>query len=1164
MPTRRTFIRNSLGMVTLGMATPSILVNASRAWADNAETVYLFASARLARVDVVGAIHRFKWDATAGALVPAPSDGQKGSIWGCRDNDKSLGQSFQGIAIAPDGDVYASSATSKSVLQFDGLSGAFKGEIVTGINTPDALIIGADGNLYVSNDFAVMRYKLDGSPLPGLNQSGALFTIGGGLTTAQGLAFGPNGDLYVVNQAKGQVLRYGGKTGRFIDIFCSDHLVAPAALAFGTEGNLYVASVGGPSFNASGGYVARFDGVTGKFIDKFAPDAKGAMGLAFAPNGDLFVSDYWSTKISRYDGKSGKSLGVMENPLAGSSWYYLMFGTVSDAPGAQLKPLYATALLNSPAAIPLISTGVETTKGWKNGLVPKGKPGPLLTLASNRESEYSILVAANPTPMDQNAAEALAFWLKKMTSADIPIINERADVKVAGKVLSVGRTALLQTSGLPEANLDLGDEGYAVAVQGENLFLCGGKTRGAIYAVFSLLEEDLNCRWYTHSDDGGERISTLQTLSFRPTIRHFVPALTVRYPEYYDCNNTQWSIKNKTNSPDAPVPESWGGSAKTPPGYYTHTYDKLVPPEKYFAEHPEYFAEVNGKRQRSQLDLSNPDVFRITVASLTKVLNENPDTRYISVSPNDGRGYCECQYCSAIDKAEATRESSKTGSLIKFVNEVADAIAPEFPNVKISTLAYLDTFMPPKTLRPRNNVVIQLCTDSYAWRYAFFFVTETETFPIAMKAWNAIGADIQIWDYTQDYVHILVPFPNMPVVKDNIEFYIEHGAKGVMLEGTITPGGENALMRGWVWAKQLWDPSRDTLELMQDFVYGYFGTAADPIWEYNKMLWQMWEENHQKPHTLIDDKKPDGANPLLINDSPCSAPPDWPLLTDGFVQKSSALFSQAEELSKDAETLRRVKVAKLPIIYLKLGRGLGYYTEFGKYITGSWVKSGNPAQKAYYEDLLKEFALTTESVGMRDTGIGHPPKELIAKWQEMLDRAWTKVQLVPLKKQWKFKTDARDVGVAQGWFQPQAADATWSDVVTNTDKGWESQGFPDYQGFAWYQQNVIIPADLLKFKYLYLYFGAVDSESEIYINGAKVFDHTLASTGMTRGQIWNTPFAFDVSKMMKYGEENTITVRVTSHGGVRGIWKPASLFAANEEVNVSVLTEATAWNNNAA
>ena len=81
-----------------------------------------------------------------------------------------------------------------------------------------------------------------------------------------------------------------------------------------------VASVGGPAFNASGGYVARFDGVTGKFIDKFAPDAKGAMGLAFAPNGDLFVRDYWTTKISRYDGKTGTSVGAVEYPLVGGMW----------------------------------------------------------------------------------------------------------------------------------------------------------------------------------------------------------------------------------------------------------------------------------------------------------------------------------------------------------------------------------------------------------------------------------------------------------------------------------------------------------------------------------------------------------------------------------------------------------------------------------------------------------------------------------------------------------------------------------------------------------------------------------------------------------------------------------------------------------------------------
>src|SRR3546814_18242834 len=55
-----------------------------------------------------------------------------------------------------------------------------------------------------------------------------------------------------------------------------------------------------------------------------------------------------------------------------------------------------------------------------------------------------------------------------------------------------------------------------------------------------------------------------------------------------------------------------------------------------------------------------------------------------------------------------------------------------------------------------------------------------------------------------------IPMPNMPVVTPNMRFYINHGARGIILQGSYhTLGGDNAPMRCWVWAKQLWDPSRE-------------------------------------------------------------------------------------------------------------------------------------------------------------------------------------------------------------------------------------------------------------------------------------------------------------------------------------------------------------------
>ncbi len=582
-----------------------------------------------------------------------------------------------------------------------------------------------------------------------------------------------------------------------------------------------------------------------------------------------------------------------------------------------------------------ICLGADPHPNWQNSLRPDGKPGPELTLASRGQTDYMILLPASPTSQDEKAAEDLALWLKYMTGADFEIVIEGDAYRPTGREISIGRTDLLSKANLPDADADLGNEGYAIAVKGKTLYLLGGKTRGPINAVYALLEEDLGCRWY---DRTSHTVPHVRDLKFKPVPRRFMPVLEIRDPFYWDAFDGTWSLRNRTNSPSAAIPEEFGGNIDY--ALFVHTYETLVPQAKYFKEHPEYYSELNGARNPVQLCLTNADVLTIVIARVKEILKEKPHSEIISVSPNDAQGYCECVNCKAIDDAEG----SKSGTLIKFVNSVADAIRADFPNVKISTLAYLGTFMPPKTIKPRDNVAIQLCTDSHAWGTPFLLVTETSSFQTAMKAWAAIGATMHIWDYTSNFSHYSLPMPNMQVVTPDIRWYIEHNARGIMLQGAYqSPGSDNVSLRCWVWGKQLWDPSLDTRELMRDFIYGYYGSAAEPIWQYNDLLWDMWTAYHKKPHTNA------AENPLMDH---IRYRPDIAFLSKDFLAQSFKLFAEAEKLADDPEIARRVKLAKLPIIYTELSQGLGFTTDQGT------LQPGTRRAGVDYDRLVEEFAET--------------------------------------------------------------------------------------------------------------------------------------------------------------------------------------------------------------
>lgn len=623
---------------------------------------------------------------------------------------------------------------------------------------------------------------------------------------------------------------------------------------------------------------------------------------------------------------------------------------------------------------------VAPAPDWKNMLKPKGRPGPELTLAADGNPMYTVLLPRDPTTQEQKAAEELVRWLFGITEAEFPVAREGREEAVSTRVISIGRTSLSAAQGLSAAKADLGNEGYAIDLAGENLFLVGGTKRGPINAVYALLEEDLGCRWY---DAQSRTLPHAPTLKVSPVPRSFVPVLEIRDPYYLEAFDVNWSLRNRTLSPAAAIPEPWGGYVDYD-GLPAHTYNALVPPGKYFAAHPEYYSELNGQRQPRQLCLTNPDVLTIAIAGVRDHLAKSPDAEIVSVSPNDGYGYCECPVCRAIDEAEGTR----MGTLLRFVNAVADAIRIEHPHVQVSTLAYLGTIEPPKSIRPRENVAIRICTDAHAWFKPFYWitdaprylpVTETRDFSAMMKAWNAVGARTHVWDYTINFSHYLAPMPNMPVVGPNIRFLISNGARGIMLQGdSLGLGSERAALRCWVWAKQLWDPARDTRELMHDFIRGYYGAAAEPIYRYNERLWEIWEHYH-----AMEVDAPDNALRSGIRFDP-----DNRFLSRAFLQEAGQLFNQAESLADSPALRRRVRLAKLPVLYAKLSQAVGFFEDNGNF------KSGDPEPFGGVDtcrEMINEFERTCRgsSISIIREGGMDASASLVRTWRSTLDRART-------------------------------------------------------------------------------------------------------------------------------------------------------------------------------
>ncbi len=143
--------------------------------------------------------------------------------------------------------------------------------------------------------------------------------------------------------------------------------------------------------------------------------------------------------------------------------------------------------------------------------------------------------------------------------------------------------------------------------------------------------------------------------------------------------------------------------------------------------------------------------------------------------------------------------------------------------------------------------------------------------------------------------------------------------------------------------------------------------------------------------------------------------------------------------------------------------------------------------------------------------------------------------LQSLDNGWRFGPDPQNDGVARGVTGADFADGSWKKI--SALDWWQFQGFKDYHGVAWYRIKFNGPA-LRKGERVRLYFGAVDGQAEVYLNGQRIIDRKLGE--QFKG--WDQPFSSDIFEKILPGE-NIIAVKVTSKSQTTasGIFKGVSL-----------------------
>ncbi len=417
---------------------------------------------------------------------------------------------------------------------------------------------------------------------------------------------------------------------------------------------------------------------------------------------------------------------------------------------------------------------------------------------------YKIVLSPFASESEKWAAEELQHWLYEISGQYLAI--EKYDTSYSGPKIILGYQDIIrEKTGAPLPAEK--DESFHYFSAGKDIFIYGGKQRGTMYGVFSFLENEFGCRWYT------PRVTVIpkrRSWRFGSYDYKSMPGIQVRNDFYFEAFDPIWAARNKMNGRMDYVKQPGGVE-----GFWAvHTFYPLMPPSEFFDKHPEYYSLIKGKRtfelhknnrhEWAQLCLSNKDVLRIMTDRVKQKIKQNPEYMIYDVSQNDYYNACECDKCQAIVKKEGGVES---GLMIWFVNQVAESVEKEFPDKYIGTLAYQYTRTPPVNIRPRKNVVVRLCPIEACVAHDLKSYERNKSFLDDMQKWSAISPQLYIWDYVVNFANYTMPYPNFSVLQSNIRTFKENKSIGIMEQAAYqSRGGEFSELKSLPDRKTVMEP----------------------------------------------------------------------------------------------------------------------------------------------------------------------------------------------------------------------------------------------------------------------------------------------------------------------------------------------------------------------
>ena len=237
-----------------------------------------------------------------------------------------------------------------------------------------------------------------------------------------------------------------------------------------------------------------------------------------------------------------------------------------------------------------------------------------------------------------------------------------------------------------------------------------------------------------------------------------------------------------------------------------HNFNYWIPPEKYHREHPEFFAVRNGRRispandgtallLSEQLCTTNPDLRAEIVKNMVEYCRKNPEVKTISLIPNDGFGWCECETCSRFYNRKNMGEFYSVSEHVyradriyhDMVKDVVNQLRRQLPEINVTFCAYVNYSAPSEGFRLEKNMAVHFAP---YWRCVNHRINDENCYTNSryaadLERWLAAksGGKVNIYEYYMGVnLYVSLPLVHHEDAFDEIAWYGEKGVDGILTQ----------------------------------------------------------------------------------------------------------------------------------------------------------------------------------------------------------------------------------------------------------------------------------------------------------------------------------------------------------------------------------------------